>query len=166
MPASEGVAISPLEGCRSDLANQRIVVRRCGYLYGSPGTRVTTREAQKYRNRSVSNLGTRIRFDDPAQHRYDIGDTELHGATLFAGQPMECQLSHRRDRVIERSEERVRRCVVRVVVQEEQTCSPHPWIGVVDAATCISERGISFVTPCFCLVRQCLPTVEEVVDPF
>ncbi len=166
MPASEGVAISPLEGCRSDLANQRIVVRRCGYLHGSPGTRVTTREAQKYRNRSVSNLGTRIRFDDPAQHRYDIGDTELHGATLFAGQPMECQLSHWRDRVIERSEERVRRCVVRVVVQEEQTCSPHPWIGVVDRRDLHIGEGDLVRQAVLLLVRPCLPTVEEVVDPF
>ena len=108
MTASESIAVPALERVSGDLADQRIIVRRCGYFQGRPGTCITTRQSQEDRDRLVSNLGARIRFDDPAQHGYDVGDAEFHGTTLLTGQPMERQLPHRRDRVTERSEECVR----------------------------------------------------------
>ncbi len=108
MPAPESVAIPTLERRNGDLSNQRIVVRRCGHLYGRPGSGIAARQAQKYGNRPVTHVGTRIRRDHSAQHRYDIGDAELHCTTLFTGQSMERQLPHRRDRIIERREKCVR----------------------------------------------------------
>ncbi len=158
-----------LECSNSNLADEWILVRRCGLFNCLPGTGVPVRQPQEYRYCSVSNVGTGIRRNDSAQDRHDIGDAEFHRTTLFTGQPMERQLPHWRDGVIERRQERVCGRVVGIVVQEERARSPYPRIRMLDRRDLhIGEGNLvgQAMSLRVRLVAQRLPTVKKVVDPF